>query len=126
MRLFDGFVASEATAQSRSTLSYAIFDRRAKDILELINQLRTELGLQEAINVAIDRFVDAEEHPELRRFSEALALARRQAVIQQRLDDDREALHHGNLNHDSLVSTGHHYEMLRHEACQYNHLLRRV
>ncbi|GAC1370022.1 MAG: hypothetical protein NVSMB39_2450 [Candidatus Saccharimonadales bacterium] len=82
------------------------------------------MGLQAAIEAVTERFVNHEEHPELRRLGEVLALARRQAVIQGQLDDDREALHHGHLSHDELVSRGHHYEMLRHQACTYNHLLR--
>jgi hypothetical protein len=90
----------------------------------MLTHLRPQLGLSEAINVMIERFVDDEPQPELRRFGDVLTRARRQALIQHRLDDDREALHHGNLSHDELVNTGHHYEMLRHEACTYNHLLR--
>src|ERR1019366_1120931 len=36
-----------------------------------------------------------------------------QALIQQLLDMDREALHHRSLSHDERVFTGHHYGMLR-------------
>src|SRR6266699_5618821 len=105
-------------------LDSSAFADRAKEILELINRMRGELGLTEAINMAAERFVDDETHPELHRFSFVVALGRRQALLQQGLDEDREQLHHGHLNHDQLTSVGHHYEMLRHEACQYNHLLR--
>jgi hypothetical protein len=107
-----------------SPVSHDIFVRRAMAVLRVIGSLRQHVGLDEAINIVMEEFVDREEHPELRRLGEVLAYARRQAVIQGRLDDDREALHHGHLDHEELVSTGHHYEMLRHQACAYNHLLR--
>jgi len=126
MKIFDGFAAMQVSAKTRQPLNHNVFARRADEILSLVSQLRGELGLTEAINVTIDRYVDGEQHPELKRFGEVLALGRRQALLQQRLDDDREQLHHGHLNHEELVSTGHHYEMLRHEACRYNHLLRGV
>ena len=100
------------------------FARRADDILGLIVDQRGKVGLDEAINLVMERFVEAEGHPELKRLGEVLTWARRQAVIQEQLDDDREALHHGRLSHDELTERGHHYEMLRHQACSYNHLLR--
>ncbi len=100
------------------------FSRRANDILLQIELQRGRLGLHEAINQVVERFVDDESHPELKRLGEVLALARRQSVIQEQLDVDREALHHGGLNHEELTERGHHYEMLRHQACSYNHLLR--
>jgi hypothetical protein len=105
-------------------LDERIFARRADDILALMATLRAELGLEEAIRVVAERYVDGEAHPELRRLAEVVSYARRQALVQQRLDDDREQLHSGRLNHDERVSVGHHYEMLRHQACEYNHLLR--
>lgn len=108
----------------KGPLDEGIFARRADDILALMATLRTQLGLEEAIRVVAERYVDGEEHPELRRLAEVISYARRQALIQQRLDDDREQLHSGLLEHDERVSVGHHYEMLRHQACEYNHLLR--
>jgi hypothetical protein len=107
-----------------NALIAADFSRRANDILLLIELERGRLGLHEAINLVVERFVEDENHPELKRLGEVMALARRQAVIQEQLDDDREALHHGGLNHEELTERGHHYEMLRHQACSYNHLLR--
>lgn len=117
---------SEIAASSGTSvpMNRAIFEHRAGQILELIAQMRKSHGFDEAINTVHERFVDGEGHPELRRFGEVMALARRQAVLQERLDDDREQLHHGNLSHDELVSVGNHYEMMRHQACTYNHLLR--
>jgi hypothetical protein len=97
---------------------------RAQDILRLMADLRKEMGLGPAIEAVTERFVDNEPDPQLRRLGEVLAVARRQALIQSQLDEDREALHHGHLSHDQHVSVGHHYEMLRHQACTYNHLLR--
>lgn len=100
--------------------------QRAREILRLIHDLRGEMGLREALDTVIERYVEHEEHPEMKRFSEVIALARRQAVLQVQLDDDREMLHHGHLNHEELVVRGHHYQVLRHQACSYNHLLRNV
>lgn len=100
------------------------FQQRSQEILDMIGQLRDEVGLPEAIRQAIDVYVDDENHPELKRFGEVLLHARRQALLQQQLDDDRDALHSGRLNHDERLSTGRHYETLRREACEYNHLLR--
>jgi hypothetical protein len=105
-------------------LNHDIFASRAEQILSYISQRRAETGLQEAINEIMEKFVELEPHPELVRLAEVLGLARRQAMIQVQLDDDREALHHGNLSHDERLSVSHHYEMLRQQACSYNHLLR--
>jgi hypothetical protein len=107
-----------------TALEHDDFVGRADAILGLISDERGRLGLHEAINLVVERFVEAESHPELKRLGEVLALARRQGVIQEQLDNDREALHHGGLNHEELTERGHHYEMLRHQACSYNHLLR--
>lgn len=105
-------------------ISRHALERRAQEIIHEIDRLRGELGMNEAVAVVIERFVELEQQPELRRLGEVLGLARRQALVQEWLDDDREALHHGNLNHEERISKGQHYEMLRHQACQYNHLLR--
>jgi hypothetical protein len=126
MKIPDAFTVAQETAHERFHLDADMFSKRAYDLIGLIDELRGELGLPEAINVAIDRFVDDESHPELRRFSEVLVLGRRQALLQQQLDEDREELHKGRLSHEELTSLGHHYETLRHEACTYNHLLRGV
>lgn len=105
-------------------LSHEAFAARAEEIFAQINRVRAESGFHEAVTAAIEQFVDNEPHPELKRFGELLCLARRQAMLQERLDDDREALHHGHLSHEELVSRGHHYEALRYDACLYNHMLR--
>ncbi len=107
-------------------LNHGVFARRAGEILTTLEELRQERGWAEAVTAAIEEFVEREPQAELRRFGEALALARRMAVVQERLDDDRQRLHHGELNHEQRVSVGHHYEMLRQDACTYNHLLREV
>src|SRR6185312_1326197 len=124
MKIDDGFTAVQVSAHERTPVSSTMFAHRADEILALMAHLRGELGLAEAINVTIERFVDDEPHPEMRRFGEVIALARRQAVLQERLDDDRSDLHSGALNHEQRVSVGRNYETLRHEACRYNHLLR--
>src|ERR1700760_3850130 len=102
------------------------FEKRAQLVLAEIARLREHEGLDEAIRQVMEDYVDGEPHTELQRLAKGLGFARRQALIQQRLDEDREALHHGHLSHEELVSVGHHYEMLRHQACEYNHLLRNM
>src|SRR4051794_9737300 len=105
-------------------LSNEDFASRAHEIVGVINRLKAEGKAGEALDEVQERFVDDEPNAELRRLGEVMALARRQALIQTRLDDDRQALHHGRLSHEEATSVGHHYEMLRHQACSYNHLLR--
>lgn len=122
MKIIDGFTPKRTA--SHLVLDEEVFAKRADEILALINRLRDELGLSEALNVCYDRYVDGERHVELARFAQVIVLARRQAVLQDRLDEDRELLHHGHLGHEELVSHGHHYETLRYEACKYNHLVR--
>ncbi len=102
----------------------ADFARRANEIIRSIDEGRAQFGLSEALTQTWEQFVLAEPDVELRRFSEVIADARRQATTQRQLDDDREQLHHGHLNHEQLVERGHHYELLRYQACVYNHLLR--
>ena len=116
-------VTQEATLPR---LTPADFEQRAADIIAYIHQLRPEMGLSEALAHTWERYVEGEPRDDLRRFSEAVADARRQATIQRQLDEDRERLHHGHLRHEERIETGHHYETLRREACIYNHLLRSV
>jgi hypothetical protein len=113
-------------AEAHLNLSTELFQYRARQILGLIEDLRGQVGLTDAINAAVERYVNEEPNGELRRFGEVLGYARRQAIIQQELDDDREALHHGHLSHEELTEKGHHYETLRHGACVYNHVMRSV
>ncbi len=128
-----GLVGAAGGAQSevdhrldgvRAPLLHRDFERRAHEIIDFINAQRPLVGLPEALTEAWERFVAAEPNLELRRFGEVIADARRQAVTQRRLDDDRERLHHGHLNHEELAELGHHYELLRYQACVYNHMLR--
>jgi hypothetical protein len=105
-------------------LNEAIFTERAHTILSLIQELRSEMGLEEAARVATDRYVNDETQPELVSFGRVLLTARHHALLQDQLDNDREQLHHGHLSHEQRISVGHHYEMLRREACEYNHSLR--
>jgi hypothetical protein len=46
------------------------------------------------------------------------------ALIQRGLDDDRERLHHEAMSHEQHLEVAQHYDMLRREACTYNHSLR--
>ncbi len=99
--------------------------RYAELILRTIEENRTHLGLNEAIGATREQLVDSENDPELRALGELLVRARALAVTQNQLDEDRRLLHAHHLQHDELVQVGHHYEMLRQEACDYNHHLRR-
>lgn len=105
-------------------LNEAVFANRAQAILDAIRERRAGSGLREAMLEIRDQYVYDETTEELARFGEIIVMARSQALLQEQLDADREDLHHGHLNHEQRVSTGHHYEMLRREACEYNHLLR--
>ena len=60
----------------------------------------------------------------LARLAPVLMRAQYQSHVQDQLDTERERLHHGHLDHQERVSAGHHYEVLRHAACEFNHLLR--
>ena len=113
---------SESTPST--PLEAAIVTERAEAILGTLERLRREVDLAEAFEQTVEQFVENEPHPELKRLGEVLVLARRQALLQHYLDDDREQLHHGHLEHEARESVGHHYEMLRRQACEYNHLLR--
>jgi len=116
-------MAQDVKAES-PILDHEVFAGRASEMLDRVDALRDESGLPEALRIAIEQFVEGESHPELKKFAEVILVARRQALLQQQLDDDRSQLHSGRLDHAERVSTGHHYEMLRREACEYNHLLR--
>jgi len=126
MKAIDGVRYVSVAGGLGAPLGRADFVRRAEEIVGTIGRLRGELGLNEAVRVALEQFADAEPHAELKRFGAMVALARQQAMIQQQLDDDREQLHHGHLGHEQLSVLGHHYEMLRRSACDYNHELRGV
>jgi hypothetical protein len=119
-------VLHENDAQGAARLGYADFARRAQEILSTISRLRGEWGLKEAITAAIEQYVDAEQHMELRRLGAVITLARRQALLQQQLDDDREELRSGRLEREQLAELEYHYDMLRREACEYNHALRNL
>ena len=99
---------------------------RAALMLAAIAKLREEHPLSEAINQSWERFVEAEPDTDLRQLSEVILDARRQNMIQQQLNDDRDQLHQGKLSHEEDVSVGLHYTMLRREACTYNHVLKAV
>jgi hypothetical protein len=123
MKTMDG-VRPDSSAAVLEPLSRESFEHRSVEILTFVNELRREWGLQEALRTAAEYYVDDEPQPELARLGQVLVRARQQALLQQQLDEDREALHSGRLQHEERVSTGHHYEMLRREACAYNHELR--
>lgn len=97
---------------------------RAGEILQTIEEYRAGLGLTDALILVHERFVDHEDDEDLRALGELLARARRLSLVQNQLDEDREKLHHGHLDHERREEVGHHYEMLRYEACNYNHRLR--
>ena len=102
------------------------FAQLAQNIVERIESRRDEIGLNEAILEAREELVEPLINQELKHFGEVVVGARRQARLQEWLDEDRDKLHSGRLDHHERVSVGHHYEALRHEACEYNHRLRSV
>ncbi len=97
---------------------------RAHLVLADIEKYRDTHGVQESTKLAEERWIHGEPDGTLQHLAELLVRARQQALIQNQLNTDREALHHGRLSHEQLVTTGHHYEMLRHAACEYNHTVR--
>jgi hypothetical protein len=97
---------------------------RSRDILFELRQLKERGQTADGIADLEERYIYRESAFGLRTLGELLLHARRQAHIQDRLNGDREALHSGRLSHEELIETGHHYETLRHAACEYNHLLR--
>ena len=97
---------------------------RADEILVFIESNRAEYGWSGDIDLARDKYVHQEAQPGLQALGDLILKARGLALIQGQLDDDRRALHSGRLNHAQNISIGHHYEMLRAEACGYNHQLR--
>lgn len=97
---------------------------RAEEILVFLESYRAEYGWQQVVQLAREKFVENENQPGLQALADLLLKARTLAVVQNQLDDDRRALHSGRLRHEQNVSIGHHYEMLRAEACGFNHQLR--
>src|SRR5664279_2832408 len=104
--------------------NHEAFSTRAGQILDMLGARRGEADWSTVLDEARERYVEAEKNGSLRLLGEVLLRARQMALVQRRLNDDREALHHGHLDHEEHVSVGYHYEMLRREACEYNHLLR--
>ena len=103
----------------------------ASSIAEQVGSLFEELASQSHLYGASEASHYIEEVYTQRNRTEpmlSLALllihAGRHAKLQALLDTDREALHSGRLNHNQLLETGHHYETLRHAACEYNHAVR--
>lgn len=109
---------------SENMLERAQIVNRVEEIISALERGRTEHGVSEGLTLVWEQYVDGESDVELRRLSEIVADARRQAVAQRHLDDDKDRLHQGGLNHEERVEVGHNYEMLRRMACTYNHLLR--
>ena len=101
-----------------------LLPERAEEILQFIEANRATLGWQDVIEQATEKYVENETKLELKALAELMLKARNLAVVQNQLDDDRRALHSGRLLHEQNISIGHHYEMLRHEACAFNHQLR--
>jgi hypothetical protein len=98
--------------------------QRAEEILVFIESYRAEYGWAHVTELAQNKFVELETVPELANLADLLLKARSMAVIQTLLDQDRRALHAHWLSHEENLSVGHHYEMLRREACTFNHQLR--
>ncbi|MBW4061220.1 hypothetical protein HJC99_01460 [Candidatus Saccharibacteria bacterium] len=102
----------------------SLLNQRAEEILTFIESYRAEYGWARVVELAREKFVENEAQPAQQALGDLLLQARTLALVQGQLDDDRHALHSGRLNHEQDISIGHHYEMLRQEACTYNHQLR--
>jgi hypothetical protein len=98
--------------------------QRAEEILIFVESYRAEFGWARVAELAREKYVENEQQLGLQALGDLLLRARTMAVIQNQLDDDRQALHSGRLSHEQNISIGHHYEMLREQACTYNHQLR--
>jgi hypothetical protein len=97
---------------------------RAEEIVTATDRARTEHGQSEGLTLVWERFVDNEPDADLRRLGELVADARRQAMIQRQLDDDREKMHSGELSRDEFLDVHNHFDTLRRNACVYNHMIR--
>ncbi len=80
-------------------------------------------GMSEAAASIQDTYARGDD-PLMASLAPVLVRSRFQAHNQELLDSERDRLHSGRLTHEERISTGHHYETLRHAACEYNHLLR--
>ena len=102
----------------------ADFTHRAQDVLLFLDVYRGRHERPRMVELANEQFITHEQRPELRQLAQLLLLARQQSELQRALDADRAQLHSGRLAHEARVTVGHHYEMMRRDACEYNHHLR--
>lgn len=101
-----------------------VFATYADTIIDALGRPLANESRAELMADVSESYIEHEVDPDLQRLGEVLVVARQQAMIQGQLNEDREQLHSGRLSHEEDLSIGHHYEMLRHAACEYNHLLR--
>jgi hypothetical protein len=118
-------LADNRPENSSQRVGHEELSARADDIITTISSGLREHSLRESIDIARENYGDHADDPlDLQDFSRLLLDARKQADIQGRLNDDRAQLHSNDLSHEERLSVGHHYEMLRRSACEYNHELR--
>lgn len=120
------FLPEEDKAKFESA-DHERFVARAADIITTVSDgLRDSKPLHEAIGIAIENYIGHPDDDEkLQKFSHLIVNARKQAMIQDQLNEDRRLLHSGTLSTEDDISRGKHYDMLRREACEYNHELRK-
>jgi hypothetical protein len=106
-----------------SNVDYAALQIKVEGLLADMAQLTQMYGRSEAASSIEDTY-EKGDNPILKHLAKLLTRAERQALMQDRLDADRNDLHSGLLSHDQRQETSHHYETLRYTACEYNHLVR--
>jgi hypothetical protein len=108
-----------------SSDSHGEFRARAELIVGEVRQAMTSGDLPSVLNELKDKYLGGtEDDIELTRLTSILLNSRQQALLQDQLNRDRLQLHSGELTHDEKISVGTHYELLRREACEFNHALR--
>ena len=99
----------------------------AQQVVELRDELSSQshlLGTSDAVHYLEEVYANGSHTELVSSLATVLLHARSHAKLQPLLDADREALHSGLLDHFQRLETGHHYETLRHAACEYNHAVR--
>jgi hypothetical protein len=98
---------------------------RAELIIDEIQKGLAKHPQNEVIDDLREKYLyKSDDDIELQRLTQVMLRSRQQSDIQDALNADRTRLHDHGLTHEEKISVGAHYEMLRHEACEFNHALR--
>lgn len=107
----------------RTLIPSSITDQVSGLFEELASQTHL-YGKSEAVDYLEEVYANGSRTEPMSSLAVLLLHAGQKAKLQDLLDIDRDDLHNGRLNHYQLLETGHHYETLRHAACEYNHSVR--